>query len=460
MKKIVLLILASWVLQQAQAQLRLPGYFSSGMVLQQHDSVTLWGWANPLEKIAITTSWNNRTDTAITNNLAQWSLTIKTPAAGGPYTISLSGYSKLLLSNVMVGEVWVCSGQSNMEWNYYAGVNDMQAELNLHIQPNIRFLHIPKSTAQYPQQDVRCQWTVCDSNTLKQFSAVGYFFAKKLATNLHVPVGIINSSWGATPAEVWMPADSVNSQPMLQAAAAKLSPNPWSPIAQGVLYNSMIAPITRYPIAGILWYQGEGNTAYPSTYAPMLTVLINSWRSAWKRLLPFYMVQIAPYTYGNNYNAAIIREQQALVTHKAHVGMVVTTDLVDDTTDIHPKNKKEVGFRLANMALAKTYQLPNGQDAYAAFEHMQILGGRAILQFNSKLICKGSKVNALWIAGADKIFYPAEAKLQNNQLTVWSNRVKQPLAVRFGFSNAGVGNLFGANGLPVIPFRTDDWPVE
>ncbi len=450
--------LTAW--QQMQGQLRLPGYFSSGMVLQQNDSVTLWGWANPLEKIAINTSWNNRTDTAVTNNLAHWSLTIKTPTAGGPYTIGLSGYSKLVLKDVMIGEVWLCSGQSNMEWNYYAGVYNMQTELNLHTQPNIRLLQIPKSTSQYPQEDIRCQWTVCDSNTLKQFSAVGYFFAKKLQANLNVPVGIINSSWGATPAEVWMPADSVNSRPIVQAAATKLSPNPWSPIAPGVLYNSMIAPLTRYTIAGILWYQGEGNTANPTTYAPLLTVLINSWRSGWKSLLPFYLVQIAPYTYGNNYSAAIIREQQALVVQKSRVGMVVTTDLVDDTTNIHPKNKKDVGFRLADMALTQTYQRPDGPSEYPTYTTMQKVGNQLILQFSGPLVCKGNQVRALWIAGADKIFYPAQAKLEKDKLTVWSKMVQQPLAVRFGFSNAGVGNLFGANGLPVIPFRTDDWPVE
>jgi sialate O-acetylesterase len=445
----------------AFAQLRLPGILSSGMVLQQNDSVQLWGWATPLEKIAITTSWNNQTDTAFTGNDAQWSLKVKTPAAGGPYSITFKGYSTITLTDVLAGEVWVCAGQSNMEWSYYAGVYDMQPELNLDKQTNLRFFHIPKSASLFPQQDVKATWAQCDSNNLKSFSAVAYFFGKQLQQKLHVPIGLINTSWGATPAEVWTPAALVQNDEALKQAAAKQNEKPWCPIAPGVVYNTMIAPVTFFPVAGAIWYQGESNTAAPLTYAHLLTTMVNSWRAAWKKQFPFYMVQIAPFTYGNNYSAALVREQQQKAAAQHRMGMVVITDLVDDTTNIHPKNKKDVGYRLANMALAENYQQHNSPCQSPALQNMLQQKSKLLLSFTGNGVqIKGALPQALMIAGQDKIFYPASAKIQDGKLLLWSKQVKQPVAVRYAFSNAGIGNLFGTDGLPVAPFRTDDWQVQ
>ena len=198
---IILLSLSS----QSEAQLRLPSIISSGMVLQQNDSVNLWGWGNPSEKILVTTSWNGKTDTATVNNRANWKIKVKTPSAGGPYTITLKANNTIVLNDVMIGEVWVCSGQSNMEWSYLNGLKDVKDELPNCYNTNIRFFNIPKTTANHPQDDVKADWKVCDSNSLKSFSAVGYFFGKKINKDLNVPVGLINSSWGGTPAEVWTP---------------------------------------------------------------------------------------------------------------------------------------------------------------------------------------------------------------------------------------------------------------
>src|SRR6478735_675088 len=217
---IILLILSS----QAEAQLRLPAIISSGMVLQQNDSANLWGWGNPSEKILVTTSWNGKTDTANVNNRANWKIKVKTPSAGGPFTITLKGSNTIVLNNVMIGEVWVCSGQSNMEWSFLNGLKDVKDELPTCYNTNIHFFNIPKTTANHPQDDVKAEWKVCDSNSLKSFSAIGYFFGKKLSKDLNVPVGLINSSWGGTPAEVWTPEENIENDSALKNAAAQLSP--------------------------------------------------------------------------------------------------------------------------------------------------------------------------------------------------------------------------------------------
>ncbi len=448
----------------SNGQLRLPAVLSSDMVLQQNDSIMLWGWGNPAEKVFVTTSWSNHTDSAFTSNGAKWKLKVKTPSAGGPYTITFKQqWQTIQLDNVMIGEVWFCSGQSNMDWNYYVGVNDIQQELNLDKQPGIRFFYIAKNTADYPQEDTRGQWEVCDSNKLKSFSAVAYFFAKKLQEELKVPVGLIQSSWGGTPAEVWAPVEKIKGNATLKSANEKLDSFIWWPKTPGSTYNAMVYPVINYSIAGAIWYQGEGNTAAPSTYSTLLATMIDSWRNSWKKNIPFYFVQIAPFAYGKGYAGAIIREQQAIASKHPNTGMVIIPDLVDDTTDIHPKNKKDVGLRLANKALAETYHKDSIVALYPVFDRIQFAGGKAEIGFlymGSEILFTGNSVTALEIAGDDKVFYPAESKVDKNILFVWSKMVPEPVAVRYGFSNAGIGNMFSMFGLPVVPFRTDDWPVQ
>lgn len=466
MKHIFSLLVVSIVFTKStQAQLRLPSVLSSNMVLQQNDSVLLWGWGNPADKVFITTSWNNKTDSAVTNHGAKWRVKIKTPPAGGPYTITFKQQwqTTIQLDNVMIGEVWYCSGQSNMDWNYYLGVRDMQQELNLGRQNDIRLFQIPKTTASFPQDDIRASWAVCDSNNLKSFSGVAYFFAKKLQQELKVPVGLIQGSWGGTPAEVWTPAEKINNNVVLRQSYEKLDSFNWWPKTPGATFNAMVAPVTNFSIAGAIWYQGEGNTAAPSTYGSLLTTMIDSWRNAWNKKFPFYFVQIAPFTYGKGFAAAIVREQQTKASTHENTGMVVIPDLVDDTTDIHPRNKKDVGYRLGNMALALTYHKDSIVVQHPVYDRLQFASDKVEIGFlytGGSLHTLGGNVTALEIAGADRVFYPAESKIEKNVLIVWSKMVKEPVAVRYGFSNAGVGNLFSGFGLPVIPFRTDDWPVE
>lgn len=433
------------------------------MVLQQQSSVALWGWSSPSEKIFVTTSWNNKTDSIVATRDAKWKIMVQTPAAGGPYTITFRAGKVITLNNVMIGEVWVCSGQSNMEFNsFYGGSTDIQPEFKNAPNNNIHFFLETRTTAQYPQDDCQGQWTVCDSNTLKSFSQVAYFFGKKLNKELNVPIGLIEAAWGGTPAEVWTPAEVVNSDDTLRESAHKQNPSRGWPYWPGYAYNAMIAPVTNYNIAGALWYQGEGNTVAPNSYARLLTSMITSWRTAWHKDFPFYYVQIGPFTYGGK-SGSLLQEQQAKVMSLDNTGMVVITDLVPDTTNIHPPLKREVGERLSNWALAKTYHKSGFTYASPVYKSMDVKGNKATIAFENAddgLMVKGSSISQLYVAGNDKIFYPAEGKISGNKLIVWSDKVSDPVAVRFAFSSAAVGNLLAKNGLPVTPFRTDNWNTE
>jgi sialate O-acetylesterase len=451
----------------SMANVRLPSVLSDNMVLQQHSTTRLWGWCEPGEKIYITASWNNNgdsvrgtRDSAKGTRDGHWQLSLATPAAGGPYTIQIKGQNTIVLNNILIGEVWVCSGQSNMEMCETWGLPDVKAELPSCYNNQIRFFHVPRTTSTSPQDDCPGAWKVCDSNQLKTFSAAGYFFAKKLNKELNVPVGLVEAAWGGTPAEVWTPASLVTGDSALNAADAKQQPSDGWPFLPGYCYNAMIAPLTSFKIAGALWYQGESNTYAPGTYGKLLTTMIGSWRKAWGTAFPFYYVQIAPYAYGVKDEGTLLREQEADCQSVPNTGMVVISDLVDDTTNIHPKNKHDVGLRLANWALAETYHLPGIYYKNPRFQAMETKGDKLILTFSDApdgLVVKGGEIRTLYIAGEDKVFYPAENRIQGSRLTVLARAVKAPVAVRYQFSDAGIGNLFSKEGLPVQPFRTDTW---
>lgn len=463
MKKLIFSILSLLCAMVSAANIRLPSVLGNNMVLQQQSAVRLWGWSAPAEKVFITTSWDNKTDSVVGTRDASWQITVQTPPAGGPYTITFKGNNQIVLQNVLIGEVWVCSGQSNMEMNGQWGMKDIKAELPSCYNKNIRFFYIPKTTSDYPQDDCQGTWEICDSNTVKAFSAAGYFFGKKLNKDLQVPVGLINSNWGGTAAEVWTPAEVVYDNDSLKTAAAKLVPAQWWPYKPGVAFNAMISPITNYSIAGVIWYQGESNTNTASTYTRLFTAMIDAWRKKWDKDFPFYYVQIAPYNYGNKNIGALLQEAQTKGMQHPRVGMVVTTDLVDDVNNIHPQDKHDVGYRLADWALGDTYHKQGIIYKSPVFKAMQVQDGKAIISFEnvkSDLLSKSGTVTELYIAGADKVFYPAKAKIDHNKLIAWSKKVPTPLAVRYAFGNIAIGNLFSKEGLPVTAFRTDGWEVD
>ncbi len=443
------------------SQLRLPAIISSGMVLQQNDSVTLWGWGYNGQKVKITCSWNNDTSSTIISNLARWSMKIKTPAAGGPYMLHISSAgNEIVLDDVMIGEVWLCSGQSNMEMSFNTA-RHTQDELNNCYNKNIRFLQVPRMASDYPQDDMRAVWKTCDSNSLKSFTAVGYYFGKKLQQDLNVPVGLISSSWGGTPAETWTPAENIYNNEVLRQAAAQLKEVPWGPVKPGLDYNGMIAPLTKYNIAGVIWYQGEANVGNNNgSYSQLLINMIDSWRKKWNKEFPFYYVQIAPYAYGKINEGALLQEQQAKTMSYPKTGMVVVTDLVDTVGDIHPRNKKDVGLRLADWALAETYHQNITSYKSPSLKKVDADKNKLIISFDNApdgLISKGKVITGFYITGEKEEWLPAEAKIEKDKIIAWNKNLKQPVYVRYGFGNTIIGNVFSKEGLPVIPFRTDNW---
>jgi sialate O-acetylesterase len=445
------------------ANIRLPSILGSDMVLQQNSSVKLWGWGDAGEKVRVTTSWAGKVDSTSVDGNGKWVLSIQTPTAGGPHSVTIKGNNIIELTNVMIGEVWICSGQSNMEMSYSWGMPAMKQDVESAFNSNIRFFQVPKTTALFPQENVGGHWTNCDSNTLKYFSAVAYYFGKKLNADLNVPVGLINASWGGTPAEAWTPSPIVYKDTILVRASRELKTSPWWPVTPGYSFNGMIAPLTNFSIAGAIWYQGESNTGTASTYTRLFTSMIEAWRSSWSKEFPFYFVQLAPFSYGNRNIAALLREAQTktLVLHKT--GMVVTNDLGDDTTDIHPKNKKDVGFRLAKLALVKNYGVSIPGAVSPSFRSMRLNGDQAVValeNIGTGLMHEGKTITGFSVAGEDQQFYPASARISGATIVVSSKDVRVPVAVRYAFSNTAIGNVFSREGMPLSPFRTDNWDVD
>lgn len=459
MKKLLFLLLCS---VPAWANVSLPAILNSNMVLQQQTQVTIWGWADPTEKVTVLASWETQPVSTTCADNAIWKVSLLTPKAGGPYTLSIQGRNKVELTNILIGEVWLCSGQSNMEMSAGGGAKDARAELPTAYNANIRFFKVPKRATDAPQVDVRGNWSVCDSLTLKNFSAVGYFFGKKIQNTVNVPVGLIDASWGGSFMDSWVPETVAMLYPETRRSAQAMPKAPWAPNKPGVLYNGMIAPITSFPIAGVIWYQGEANRHDAPAYHKLTRLLVDSWRSLWQKEFPFYYVQIAPYTYGDKYQTAATRESQTKAMDIPKSGMIVTTDLVDNIKDIHPAYKKEVGNRLANWALTETYGQSVGPYKSPQYRSMQVEGNKIRLTFDhapNGLVMKGTEPTELEIAGADQVFSKAQARIRGNTLEVWSDAVKNPVAVRFAFRDAPVPNLFSKEGLPVIPFRTDTWEL-
>ena len=440
------------------ANVSLPNIFGDNMVLQRNSEVKIWGWGNPKEEIKLVSSWNNQEYKVTANNQAQWELKIKTPEAGGPFTISIKGYNEVVLKNILIGEVWVCSGQSNMEMSASWGIDNGEEEAKNATNPNIRFFTVPKLTATTPQNNLLGNWTESTPETMKNFSAVGYFFAKRLREDLkNVPIGLISSNWGGTPAEIWMPEEVIQNDAILLENAKKLNEQEYGPRQPGRAYNAMIYPFVGFKIAGTLWYQGESNVG-SEVYDKTLSALITSWRKVWQEDFPFYFVQIAPYKTGNNnFSNVTVRNSQRKVLQQVNTtGMVVISD-VSDTIDIHPKDKKSVGIRLANLALANTYKKNIGLVNGPLFKDVKIEKNKAIVSFNDAdgLYFKNKTSNQFEVAGADGIYYSAEASIKNNQVILTSKKVAIPAKVRFAWGNTIQSDLFNKVNLPASCFITE-----
>jgi len=466
MKRFIFLIIYVLLFSTvAEAKIWLPSIFSDNMVLQQKSEAMIWGWTtSPSEKITISGSWNNDLVT-IKAYQGVWSVKLPTPAAGGPFEVTIMGHDTLLLHNVMIGEVWICSGQSNMEMTPEWGLFNREEEIKNAKYPEMRFFMIPRHKANAPQDDTPGYWTECTPETMLHFSSTGYFFGRELIKTLHVPVGLVYSTWGGTPVEVWIKEGLIMNDPELEAAVKKLKDGSGRPTKPGSAYNAMIHPLIPYNIAGVIWYQGESNRHNAWSYYRSFPLLITSWREEWKKEFPFYYVQIAPFRYQgrDSLGAAVVRDAQLkTLSVVPHTGMAVTMD-IGDLTDIHPKNKQEVGRRLALWTLAKDYNITGIKYSGPLYKSMEIKGKKAIIYFDHSdggLVKKGKELTDFYIAGKDRIFYPAKAKIKGNTVEVYNINVKEPVAVRFAFYDAAQPNLFNKAGLPASPFRTDNWKIR
>jgi sialate O-acetylesterase len=430
------------------------------MVLQQKSDAPIWGWSWPGSEVILKASWDNEEIKVRASNAGAWKTSIKTPDAGGPYSLTITSGDVIELKDVLIGEVWICSGQSNMEWSMN-GANDGKEELPNANLANVRMFQAKKIATDFPQVKIEGEWKTTTPENAQAFSAVGYFFGKKLNHELNIPIGLINVSWGGTPADTWIPENLVLENSELKAANEKLPEHAYWPKKPGAVFNAMIYPLQPMQIAGVIWYQGEGNTAAPLSYKNMMEQLIQSWRKGFNKEFPFYYVQIAPFTYGEIDQGTLIREQQVKMLEIPKTGMVVISDHVEDVKDIHPRFKLPVGERLADYALAETYgkSIPHKSPLYKS---MKIEKNKIRITFENApngLISKGGEPTEFLIAGEDQNFVPAKAKIDGSSVVVSSREIKSPVAVRFGWPNASVPNLFSKEGLPVSCFRTDDWPV-
>lgn len=463
------------------------------MVLQRESEVKIWGWAQPGEKAFIYCDWLDVVYEVPTDSRGEWQVIVQTSKAGGPHKINITGSvskNRIELTDILFGEVWIASGQSNMEMpvghfsGTYSGVQDFKQEIAAAKHPEIRLFQVGNFSSKEPLDDVEtgismygipvadCRWKACSPETIPAFASTAYFFARKLHEELGVPIGIVDASWGGTKIESWMPAAGLQKHGrdalLKHAATAPQDPAQKVPTR---LYNGMIHPLRQMKIRGFIWYQGEQNAAEADQYAPLFATMIDQWRSSFGHDYPFYFAQAAPCS-RYQVNAALLREAQLKCmarggkdgvpkTGMPKTGMAVTLD-IGDLDDVHPKNKQEIGRRLALWALAKDYGrpiVPSGP----VYREAKFENGRARLAFDfatgGLATSDNNSPSHFEIAGEDQVFYPAKAVIDGKRLLVTSEKVAKPVAVRYSFTSAGGGNLINKQGLPASSFRTDAWKI-
>ncbi|QEH41933.1 sialate O-acetylesterase [Chitinophaga sp. XS-30] len=466
MKRIkVLTGLFMLVITVARAKVILPAVIDHNMVLQQKTNAALWGKARPAAKVKITTSWNGKSYTAQAGSDSLWQVSVSTPAAGGPFNITFDDGEKLVLKNILIGEVWVCSGQSNMSMPVKGfrnqpveGSNDLLMTAK---NPDIRLFQVTRQVADQVQFDAKVRrWEEADVASVSEMSAVAYLFARIIQERLDVPVGILHTSWGGTRIEAWMSAAGLQSFPSVEIPAAggtaKLNQN-----SPAVLYNAMINPIAGFSIKGVLWYQGEANRKNYQEYPQLMQAMVADWRKRWNcGEWPFYYVQIAPFKYAGDRISAFLREAQLqalqLIPNSA---MAVTADAGKEMS-IHPPDKMTVAKRLAYCALARDYgmnQLPYQGPVYKSMKVNNDIVDITFDHAQNGLYAGAKDLTLFEIAGEDKVFHPASARITSTGVRLRSDQVKNPVAVRYAFKDWFAGELFNTEGLPASPFRTDNW---
>jgi len=492
----------------ASADIRLPSVIGKNMVIQRNMPVSLWGWADPGEKVAVTIETQHQSAQAGSDGT--WHVTLSPMPAGGPYEFTITGANSITFSNIMVGDVWICSGQSNMEMRV-RHVTNSDNEVADALHQNLRLFQITNDLSPEPRTDCEGRWEVCRPSTVGDFSAAGYFFGRKIMSEVDVPVGLINASWGGTTIEAWMsddtrlhckefqnlldhwkPALEQKTQEILSFyrkmaeweedvhyvlyAGKPMLPfygtPPESPVKLSVVpqlpvwvHNAMIAPLVPYAIKGVIWYQGESNAGRAYQYRTLFPGLIEDWRRLWNQGdFPFLFVQLAnfgePDPLPVESDWAELREAQCMALSLPNTAMAVAID-IGEADDIHPRNKQDVGLRLALGALKTVY----GRDIVHSgpvFESMAIKDGQVHIRFSctgSGFVPKeGGSLKGFTVAGEDRKFVRAQAMINDDEVVVWNDDVPAPAAVRYGWANNPGCNLFNMEGLPASPFRSDSWP--
>jgi sialate O-acetylesterase len=492
-------------LSTASAAIKLPAIFSDHAVLQREATVPVWGWADPSEEVKVSIAGQTRTAKA--NEKGKWRVDFQHLKAEGPQELTVKGSDTVTVHDVLIGEVWLGSGQSNMAMTVNRAKNFDEEKAAAASSPDIRVFTVTSGPAVTEQENCQGKWAVCSPETVAGFSATSFFFGREVHKEIKVPMGIINSSVGGTPIESWISADVQHSAPELKAyfdeikaapeltdaeqtaryqkalefwkkkvEAAKAAGKevegraPKDPIAarkskgtMGQLFNGKIAPLIPYAIRGALWYQGEANSNGPKAnfYQYQLPLLVSDWRKRWGYEFPFAWVQLPNFTKGGQADAwCLVREAELKTLKLPKTGMAVTLDIGEEH-NIHPQNKQDVGKRLATWALATVYgkKVPSSSPLPVSHE---IKGGEVIVKFSHAdggLIAKDGTLRGFTLAGADKQFHDAQARIQGDTVIVSSPEVPQPVALRYAWKDWTNANLYSGAGLPATQFRTDDWPV-
>jgi sialate O-acetylesterase len=484
----------------ATAEVKLPQVLSDHMVLQRNAPIHIWGWANPGEQVTV--SLQSQKQSTTTGDLGKWSVYLPPQPAGGPYTITIQATNTVTIADVLIGDVWFASGQSNMEmplkgFNPDTLIKNGTEEIANSNQPQIHLLRVNRRPSDHPLPDLKDPdevWTTCTPATAANFSAVAYFFGREIQQQEKVPVGLIDSTWGGTPAEAWISLDGISADaslmPVFEAwsqmadgtadlpamlakekredeaakqAGAPPPKHPWHPdpasFGPANLYNAMVAPFIDYPIKGAIWYQGESNTDKQRAplYFKVFPTLIADWRGKWGQgNFPFLFVQISSYDAGDNQGWGVVRDAQRRALGLTNTGMAVTID-VGDAKNIHPADKQTVGHRLALAARDIAYG-ERVEDAGPLFREADPNGGNIRVWFDhgAGLNAKGAPLIGFEIAGSDHKFYPATAKVESDSVVVDASQVTAPKYVRYAWSSVTSANLFNAAGLPASTFSSEN----
>lgn len=465
--KMRILLAVALVLATAtvSAKVQLPAFFGSGMVLQRDTQCHIWGKADKGKRVSLTTSWDNQTYTARATD-GRFDIAVSTPQAGGPYTITISDGETTTLSNVLIGDVWICSGQSNMEMPMkgfkgqpVAGSTD---EYLNGTDPQMRLFTVKRNASITPVDDVTGHWGEATPVEIREFSATAYHFGKTLRRSLNIPIGLIVVSWGGSACEAWMTADWLRAFPTVKLPQTQADVDKTKQRCPTALYNGMLHPLIGLAMTGVIWYQGEDNVNRWQNYAQLLTTMVHGWREVWQQgKFPFYYCQIAPYDYSLidwHYNSANLREQQRMAENlDDQMGMAVLLDAGLEY-GIHPRKKHEAGQRLAMLALRNTYGMTLLPD-YARLQSLTVRGDTATVAFSHSkewiYFEHGHPEGLYELKAQDGTWHQAKAWISRNRLYLRSDSVAQPVAARYNYRDYVVADLMH-DGLPVSSFSTEN----